>query len=143
MFNTFDNGNFTDGTLGFCYGPDCVTPEGGSVPWWQTVLNQSVGLTSQIIGAYGHNPTQQIYPGYGPIGGGYNPTSQNQSIAQILAASQAQQYALQHGGTSGSGVGLDDAATSITSFITRNPLLVAGGVAALFLLFREPPRSRR
>ena len=112
---------------------------------WGSVINQGFGLTSQIIGAFGHNPTQQVGAGGTPIGNGYSPASilQQQTALQAAIANGQVHVGANGQVVGGNGLGLDDAAGSITSFITRNPLLVAGGVLGVFLLMREPPRSRR
>lgn len=136
------------GTLGF--GPDLFDTGGwfgdprysGSSIDWNNVINQGFGIGSQAIAAWGRNPTQQIgNSSVIGIGQGYSPAATLSAQAQAQAAFLAQQRALGGGGGAG-GVGLDDAATSITGFISRNPLLVAGGVLGLFLLFRQPPGRR-
>lgn len=129
-------------TLGYNF-DDFTLNTGGSRIDWQSVINQGFGITSQILASRGKYPTQQIGAGGTPIGGGYSPAAQLQAQAQVQQAI-AQQSANQAVGLRGGngGVGLDDAATSITSFVQRNPLLVGGGVLALYLLMREPPRRR-
>lgn len=117
---------------------------GGSSVNWNNIWNNIFGVGSQAIAAWGNNPTQQV-GNYGTvgIGQGYSPAAIGQSYAQIAAAqAQQQQYAGGIRPNTAGGLGLDDAAGSITSFITRNPLLVAGGVLGVYLLMREPPRRR-
>lgn len=123
-----------------------INPNYGSGINWGSVINQGFGLASQIIGAWGRNPTQQIgYGGVTGIGQGYSPAAINQSQAQIQAAiAQQQQAALlanRTGGVGGSGVA-EDFLGSLTSFVSRNPVPVFGGIFALYLLMREPPRRR-
>jgi len=109
---------------------------------WQSVFNQGVALGSQAIGAWGKRPTTQIAQGNNgifaiqasnPSGYGYGYEGNAMAYQQQAALLAAQQRG---------GVGFDDAATSITSFISRNPLLVGGVVLGAYLLFREPPRRR-
>lgn len=135
---------FLSPTTDFGFDDNFLGSGGGGGIDWNSVINQGFGIGSQIIGAWGRNPTQQIGAGGSPIGGGYSPAAINTSQAQIQQAIASQQAALQQQRqlTGSGGVGLDDAASSITGFITRNPLLVAGGVLGLFLLMREPPRRR-
>lgn len=115
---------------------------GWSVDDWMAIINRGFDVGSQAISAWGRNPTQQVgYSGTVGIGQGYSPAATLSAQAQAQQAFLAQQRPLGQGGGAG-GVGLDDAATSITSFISRNPLLVAGGVLGLFLLFRQPPGRR-
>lgn len=115
---------------------------GGNPIDWMQIINQGFGLGSQAISAWGRNPTQQVgNVSTVGIGQGYSPAAIAQSQANAIAAAQ-QQALLQQGRAGAGGVGLDDAATSITSFITRNPLLVGAVVLGAVLLFREPPRRR-
>lgn len=140
-YNAASGGTDTMGFLDFGF-EDFGNPNGGHGIDWQSIINAGFSIGSQAIGAWGHNPTQQINVGGFPVGQGYSPQAILQAQAANTAAQNAALYAQQHGGAGAGGVGLDDAATSITSFITRNPLLVAGGVLGLFLLMREPPRRR-
>ncbi|MBX3299764.1 MAG: hypothetical protein KF736_09915 [Acidobacteria bacterium] len=111
---------------------------------WNSVINQGFGFGSQLIASLGKRPTQQFAYSQGsggifalgtPVsgydsGGGYQPS-------QLTAAQYAQLQQSTRGGVA------EDAFSSITSFISRNPVLVAGGALGVYLLFREPPRSRR
>lgn len=109
---------------------------------WNSIINQGFALGSQALNSFGgaHTGTQfaqgpqgifniaqsgvpqQGYGGYG----GMTPEQQAWLVSQ------------QNRG----GLGFDDAAGSIMSFITRNPLLVGAGVLGVYLLFREPPKRR-
>ncbi len=105
---------------------------GGNAPWWASFINQGFGLTSQIIGAYGHNPTQQIGYGLQSYGhGGYAPQP------QALPSGGPQTGGPPNGGLA------EDAFGNLTDFIGKHPLPIAAGVVGLYLLMREPPRSRR
>jgi len=136
---------FFDPTNNFQLGDWPTADPNSRPPNWLTVFNTSAGLASQIVSAYGRNPSTQIGVGY--AGNGVFTVQGLQRSFDDFPRAQASPYAnltpaqfaaLQQGG----GVGLDDAAGSITSFISRNPLLVAGVAFGAFLLFREPPRRR-
>ncbi len=109
---------------------------------WNNIINQAFGVGSQAISAFsGRNSGTQI---------GYNPASQ--SVFAIQASNtrgfdetpiyyaQGQQqagYGPQGvGGTVGSGV------DGIFNWLMSNPLITFGGIAGLYLLFKEPPRRR-
>jgi hypothetical protein len=109
---------------------------------WNNIINQAFGIGSQAIAAFsGKNTGTQI---------GYNPASQSVFAIQPNQSprfddtptyyAQGQQpagYGPQGvGGTVGSGV------DGIFNWLMSNPLITFGGIAALFLLFREPPRRR-
>lgn len=113
---------------------------------WNAVINQSFAVGSQAINAYsgqhggvqvGYNPSQggvfAIQPsaaGYSDSGYGTNPYA-NMTPAQVAA------YNNSLGG--GVGSGIDGA----LNWVTQNPLLVGGIALGAYLLFKEPPRSRR
>lgn len=113
---------------------------------WNAIINQGFAIGSQAINAYsGRTTGTQI---------GYN--ASNRSIFAIQQtpnyddrfpgvgfANAALNPAVQYGAGGPGAVGLDDAATSITTYIARNPLLVGGIALGAFLLFREPPSRRR
>ena len=134
-------GNIDGGTV---YGS-----EGGSHIDWNSILNQAFGLGSQAIGAWGHNPTQQVGYGIQGYGQGYSPAAVNQSQAQIQQAIARQQAAARYaagggaGGAGGIGSTVGGGLDGIISWATANPLPVFLGIAGIFLLFREPPRGRR
>lgn len=142
MFNGFnfnDLGPGYDETLGLWFpedygtGPSTPTYNTGA-PWWSSIINQGIGLTSQIIGAYGHNPTQQIGYGIQSYGhGGYAPQLQIPPNAGELP----------NNNSPGNGGLAEDAFGDITKFISKHPLPIAAGVIGLYLLMREPPRPRR
>lgn len=130
---------------------DIGTVNGGTVygsdsngSWWDNWGDNIFAIGSQIIGAWGRNPTQQIGSGQvGGIGGGYSPAAIQQQIAAQQAALAAQ--ANNRGGTNASGGvgstvggGLD----GVIDWATKNPLPVFLGIAGVFLLFKSPPGRR-
>lgn len=136
MFNGFDN---SLGMIDFSIGNNIST--GQNSLNWNNIINQGFAIGSQLIGAFGRNPTQQI--GYNQSQGIFaigQPTQvsyqQNNPYANMSPTQiQAYQQASIGGGV---GSGID----STIAWATKNPLLVFGGIAAVFLLFREPPRRR-
>ena len=108
-----------------------------STPAWMQVFNTSASVLSQFLASRGRYQTTQIGAGGTPALGG-SPYGANYTPAQP-ALTLAQQQAL--AGRNG-GLGLDDAAFSITDFVSRNPLLVGGVAVGIYLLVREPPRRR-
>jgi len=114
---------------------------GGSGINWQSVINQGFGLGSQAIGAWGHNPTQQIGgAGVLGIGQGYSP-------AAILNASGGMQRpptgVISNPGLTGANGGVaEDALGSLSRFVTQHSGMVFIGIAAMFLLYRQPPSRR-
>lgn len=115
---------------------------------WQSIINQGFGLGSQAISAWGHNPTQQVgTSGIIGIGQGYSPAAvlqaQSQQNSQLLSQQQAL-LAAQRGHTvaiGGQGVA-EDALGSLGVFVSQHPLMVFGGIAALLLLYKQPPSRR-
>src|SRR5687767_527722 len=112
---------------------------------WNNIINQAFGIGSQAISAFsGRNTGTQI---------GYNPASQSIFAIQPnprtsfddgpVYYAQGQPgvpagYGPQGGvgGTVGSGV------DGIFNWLMSNPLINCGDIAALYLLFKEPPRRR-
>ena len=120
---------------------------------WNAIINQGFAIGSQVIGAVGKRPTTQI--GYnantdsifaiggagGTIASGYPVNyATNPYASNPYAANPYGNPSLGVGTSVGSslGSGLDGA----FNWAAQNPLLVAGGALALFLLFKEPPRRR-
>lgn len=136
MFNTFDLAG--NGTLGFTFDSTFTPPR---TPLdWNNIINQGFAIGSQIIGAFGRNPTTQI--GYNPATGGIFAIGGQQQVPPYqnpyagLTADQVRQ--LQGGVGSTVGGGID----GIVNWLLANPVITFGGIAALYLLFREPPRRR-
>lgn len=124
--------------------PPIYTPIGNPTPppaGTQHYFDWIAAILSQGFSAFGHNPSQQVAPGYGPVGAGYSPAAQNQSIAQIIAA--ANQQNAYNSNIRGGGGALEQAFGGITSFVQQNPLLVFGGIGILVLLYMKPPGSKR
>ena len=117
-------------------------------PNWLTVFNQSVGLASQAISAWGHNPSTQVGQQYSggvftiqAIRPAYDDTTAYYRNVQSnpYAGLNAQQLAVltaQRGGVA------EDALGSLGNFVSAHPLMVFGGIAAVYLLMSEPPRRR-
>jgi hypothetical protein len=134
------------------YNPNVITTQqqsgGGSSGgnWnWSQFSNNVAGIISQLI-ARGGNPTNQVLPG--GVGALPNPQVQMTQAQAAAAISQSQwgggtrnadgsYYNPQGGGA------LEQAFGGLTQFVSQNPLLVFGGIAALFLLYRQPPSGKR
>lgn len=127
-------------SIGVIQGPTVYGSEGGG-GWWDNFGDDIFGIGSQIISAWGRNPTQQIgtVPG---VGQGYSPSAILQSQAQITAAQQQALAQARAQGQAGGANSLDGIASSITSTISNNPLIFAAGAVMLFLLFKQPPGRR-
>lgn len=68
------------------------------------------------------------------------------TIYQNSQALAAQRLAAEQAGTmpgAGGGQGLTGLVNQVTTFASNNPLLVAAGVAGVFLLMMNPPSKRR
>ena len=111
---------------------------------WQSIINQGFAVGSQAITAFSgaHGGTQI---GYNTSQGGIFAIQATRPVydeatmyANPYAGMNAQQIAaLQNRG----GVA-EDALTSTANFVSQHPIMVFGAIAALFLLYREPPRRR-
>lgn len=144
-------GGMTDGASGLVTGNDAGLGgfSGGSSTLgdvdldWQDIINQAFAVGSQAISAFsGQHGGVQV--GINPQGGIFAITPSNQTLysspyggltaQQIAALNEQRQFA-------GGGVA-EDALGSLSSFVSQHPLMVFGAIAALFLLYREPPRRR-
>lgn len=123
--------------------PSFLSAASGNAIDWNNVINQSFGVGSQAIAAWGRNPSTQV--AYNPANGGIfaipGPGQVQGQYGQGLTAGQLQQLNYgQQQGTLGSGVGsgLDGA----LNWVTKNPLLVGAVALGAFLLFKQPPSRR-
>lgn len=109
---------------------------------WNAVINQGFAIGSQAINAYsGQNTGTQI--GYNPNQGGVFAIQGNQSgggYSNPYANMTPQQIAAYQQGSLGSaaGSGID----GILDWVGKNPMIVLGGAAGAYLLFKPPPGRR-
>lgn len=138
LISYYDPFNFNDGNLGF--------EDGVSNPNridWNSIIQQGFAVGSQAINAWsGQNGGVQV--GYNPAQGGVFAIQSNQPNQQPyqnpyanMSPQQIQAYNNSLGG--GVGSGIDGA----LDWVTKNPLLVGGIALGAYLLFKDPPRSRR
>jgi hypothetical protein len=102
------------------------------------ITGSSVG--SQLIAAFGRNPTQQVsYPGAQiiPYTGGQQTHPIYQQQPQ-LTPQQMQAYYQANTPGAGVGQGID----GIFDWISKNPMIVLAAGAGAYLLFRQPPGKR-
>ena len=116
-------------------------PKSGSSIDWGNVINQGFALASQAFNSFGgrtvgtqfgYNPTKGgIYalavPAYEGPGGG---------IGDATRTAQKNEEDRGPGSTLGSGL------DGVLGWLMANPVITFGGVAALYLLFKEPPRRK-
>ena len=135
MFNRFD------GTMGINYFEDAASNP--SRIDWNAIINQAFGVGSQAISAFS-GAHGGIQVAYNPAQGGVfaiQPNAVQPTYNDPYAGmSQAQINSLQR--TSGGGVA-EDAFGSITNFVSEHPLVLAAGALGVYLLMKDPPRSRR
>lgn len=114
---------------------------------WDAIIRQGFAVGSQAINAFsgrttgtqiGYNPTQGIFAIQQT-----QPNYDDRYAANPYASYTPEQLALRQQQGGGGGIGLDSAAGGIINFVANNPLLVGAVALGAFLLFREPPRSRR
>lgn len=133
---------------GFGFSPDTILPgpmvtppddtnDGGGIDWG-AIIQAGIHAAPAIIQASegGGAPYNYYQQGVGlpqTTPAGYTRNAQN----QLVPIGSAYQLA------GGVGAGGAQIANSLTNFITQNPLLVLGGVAAVFLLMMKPPGGRR
>jgi hypothetical protein len=134
IFCDCNTGGTVGGDPGFTFEDPISEP--GSVNW-QSIINQGYGITSQILAAYGHHPSQQIGAGGLPIGGGYAPTQILNSAAGLSAANRPGTV-----GPGGVGSSLGGGVDGIIQWATANPVPVFLLIGGVFLLMRQPPGRR-
>ena len=106
---------------------------------WNNIINQGFAIGSQIVGAFGKNPTTQV--AYNPAQNSIFAVGQTgqQTYNPYGNLTQQQIAALQQGGVGSTvGGGVD----GIVNWFMRNPAILLGGGLALYLLFRQPPGRR-
>jgi len=123
---------------GIISGINAATSSGSGINW-NNVLNQGFALASQAFNSFGGQTVGTQFAS-NPNAGGifalqsrpayddsyrYTPTVQN-AVGQTGGV----------GGTVGSGI------DGIFNWLMSNPLITFGGIAGLYLLFREPPKRR-
>jgi hypothetical protein len=116
-------------------------------PNWLTVFNSSVGLASQAIAAWGRSPSTQVASGYNSgvftIQAIHPANFDDRLPMSPYPQYQTAQNATVLGqGVYGPGSTIGGGIDGIFNWLLSNPLITFGGIAALFLLFREPPRRR-
>lgn len=112
---------------------------------WNAILQQAFAVGSHAISAFsGQNTGTQV--GYNTGQGGVfaiQPNVQNNAggyaTNPYAGMTAEQQIAYQKSIGGGVGSGIDGA----LSWVTQNPLLVGGIALGAYLLFKDPPRSRR
>ena len=111
---------------------------------WQSIINQGFALGSQAMQSFGgaHTGTQFAQGNNGIFAiqasnqtpaGNYRGDEQGLTYEQRLALEKYRK----------SGLGADDAFAKLTEFISAHPMTVAGIALGAYLLFKEPPKSRR
>ncbi len=105
---------------------------------WGSILPTIIKSTPAIVqAARGQGTPTGFYgqsyqlPQLVPTGYQRDPTT-----GQLIPLGSAAQAA------GGLGLGIAQIGNSLTGFIVQNPLLILGGVVALALLFKQPPRRR-
>ena len=125
-----------DGTFGLI---DFSGGSSGGGINWNNVLNQGFALASQAFNSFGGKTVGTQFASNPSAGGVFALQSQpayDDTYQYTPAAGQIQTTAGGVGGTVGSGV------DGIFNWLMSNPLITFGGIAGLYLLFREPPRRR-
>lgn len=127
------NGYLGEGNFGGTMG--AISEGSGGIDWNQ-IINRSFDLGSQFMQSYGGRTVgTQTYGSGGQVFAIQAKPSYDDSY-QYTLPNAAVQTAGGVGGTVGSGV------DGIFNWLMANPLITFGGIAALYLLFKEPPRRR-
>ena len=103
---------------------------------WNSIINRGFDLGSQFMQSYGGRTVgTQTYGSGGQIFAVQTKPSYDDGPVYTGVPTNMQQVG-GVGGTVGSGV------DGIFNWLMSNPLITFGGIAALYLLFKEPPRRR-
>lgn len=120
-----------EGNFGFI---DYSGSGGGGIDW-NSIINRGFDLGSQFMQSYGGKTVgTQTYGSGGQIFAVQSKPSYDDGYQYTLPASVQPTGGV--GGTVGSGV------DGVFNWLMSNPLITFGGIAAIYLLFREPPRRR-
>jgi hypothetical protein len=137
------------------YNPSTTVATGAATPIYLpqssgNTFNSIAALISQGLQALAPHPSNQIVPQAGGLQIVANPgvqTAQSAAAAQIASSQALANRGLsptgQPLGGAGVGSGLGQGLDGIISWATANPLPVFLIIGGAFLLFRDPPRSRR
>jgi hypothetical protein len=102
---------------------------------WNSIINRSFDLGSQFMQSYGGRTVgTQTYGSGGQIFAVQTKPSYDDSYQYAVPTNVQQSAGV--GGTVGGGV------DGIFNWLMANPVITFGGIAALYLLFKEPPRRR-
>jgi hypothetical protein len=102
---------------------------------WNAIINRGFDLGSQFMQSYGGRTVgTQTYGSGGQIFAVQAKPTYDDSYQYTVPTSVQQPGGV--GGTVGSGV------DGIFNWLMANPVITFGGIAALYLLFKEPPRRR-
>lgn len=129
--NGYTNEAGFSGTLG-----ELVEGSGGTRIDWNAIINRGFDLGSQFMQSYGGRTVgTQTYGSGGQVFAVQAKPAYDDSYQYTMPANANMQ-----GGGVGSTVG--GGVDGIFNWLMSNPLITFGGIAALYLLFREPPRRR-
>lgn len=102
---------------------------------WNTIISRGFDLGSQFMQSYGGKTVgTQTFGSGGQVFAVQAKPTYDDSYQYTMPVANAQAGGV--GGTVGSGI------DGIFNWLMSNPLITFGGAAALYLLFREPPRRR-
>lgn len=125
--------------LGFLPAPVTTSQPGK----FETIFSSAISLGSQAIAAWGKNNTTQISANNGNVAAlptPYGSAGTTTNTNQPRTYTEAELTAMRNNSAGNAlGSGLD----GIIDWATKNPIYVFGGIAGLYLLFKQPPNSRR
>lgn len=109
----------------------------GSKIDWNSIINRGFDLGSQFMQSYGGRTVgTQTYGSGGQVFAVQAKPAYDDSYQYTMPANTNMQGGGGVGSTVGGGV------DGIFNWLMANPLITFGGIAGLYLLFREPPRRR-